>query len=324
MSQGDRSDALVFFGATGDLAHKMIFPALQALVKAGRLDVPVIGVAKAGWGLDAAPRPRPRQPQRVRRWRRTDRLRQARRNGFGTSTATTRIRAPSSSSGKRSATAARPLHYLAIPPSLFGSGREGASAHGAARRTPGWSWRNRSAATSRRLARSIVRCSRSSPSRRSSGSITISARKPCRTSSTFASATRSSSRSGIETSSRACRSRWPRASGSKAAASSTRRPERFATSCRTTCCKSSRVSRWRRPNVAIRTRSADAKGRLLKAIEPARRRPTSSEASSTGTGASRTSLRTRRSRRMRPCVCRSTAGDGPASRSTSGRASASR
>ncbi len=36
MSQGDRSDALVFFGATGDLAHKMIFPALQALVKAGR------------------------------------------------------------------------------------------------------------------------------------------------------------------------------------------------------------------------------------------------------------------------------------------------
>jgi glucose-6-phosphate 1-dehydrogenase len=47
-----RSDALVFFGATGDLAHKMIFPALQALVKGGRLNLPVIGVAKAGWGLD--------------------------------------------------------------------------------------------------------------------------------------------------------------------------------------------------------------------------------------------------------------------------------
>jgi glucose-6-phosphate 1-dehydrogenase len=47
-----KSDALVFFGATGDLAYKQIFPALQALVKHGHLNVPVIGVAKAGWNLD--------------------------------------------------------------------------------------------------------------------------------------------------------------------------------------------------------------------------------------------------------------------------------
>jgi len=47
-----KSDALVFFGATGDLAFKKIFPALQAMVKRGRLTVPVIGVAKAGWNLD--------------------------------------------------------------------------------------------------------------------------------------------------------------------------------------------------------------------------------------------------------------------------------
>src|SRR6476659_4654133 len=46
------TDALVFFGATGDLAHKKIFPALQAMVKRGHLDMPVIGVAKAGWNLD--------------------------------------------------------------------------------------------------------------------------------------------------------------------------------------------------------------------------------------------------------------------------------
>ncbi len=45
------ADALVFFGATGDLAHKKIFPALLAMVKRGHLDVPVIGVAKAGWDL---------------------------------------------------------------------------------------------------------------------------------------------------------------------------------------------------------------------------------------------------------------------------------
>ena len=48
----DVSDALVFFGATGDLAYKQIFPALQAMFRRGQLDIPVIGVAKAGWGLD--------------------------------------------------------------------------------------------------------------------------------------------------------------------------------------------------------------------------------------------------------------------------------
>jgi glucose-6-phosphate 1-dehydrogenase len=46
------SDALVFFGATGDLAYKKIFPALQAMAKRGHLNVPVIGVAKAGWNVD--------------------------------------------------------------------------------------------------------------------------------------------------------------------------------------------------------------------------------------------------------------------------------
>ena len=46
------SDAFVFFGATGDLAYKKVFPALQAMVKRGHLNVPVIGVAKSGWNLD--------------------------------------------------------------------------------------------------------------------------------------------------------------------------------------------------------------------------------------------------------------------------------
>lgn len=49
---GGACDTLVFFGATGDLAYKKIFPALQAMVKRGSLNVPVIGVAKAGWNLD--------------------------------------------------------------------------------------------------------------------------------------------------------------------------------------------------------------------------------------------------------------------------------
>src|SRR5580658_8991963 len=46
------SDALVFFGASGDLAYKKIFPALQSMVKRGRLNIPVIGVAKAGWNVE--------------------------------------------------------------------------------------------------------------------------------------------------------------------------------------------------------------------------------------------------------------------------------
>lgn len=49
----DRSDAFVFFGATGDLAYKKIFPALHAMVRRGDLDIPIIGVARAGWDLEA-------------------------------------------------------------------------------------------------------------------------------------------------------------------------------------------------------------------------------------------------------------------------------
>jgi len=52
LMQNSPSDALVFFGATGDLAYKKIFPSLHAMVKRGHLNVPVVGVAKAGWNLD--------------------------------------------------------------------------------------------------------------------------------------------------------------------------------------------------------------------------------------------------------------------------------
>ena len=48
----NQSDALVFFGATGDLAHKKIFPSFEAMIKHGYLNVPVIGVAKSGWTIE--------------------------------------------------------------------------------------------------------------------------------------------------------------------------------------------------------------------------------------------------------------------------------
>ena len=52
MTNNIPSDALVFFGATGDLAYKKIFPALQKLAKRGSLEIPVIGVAKSGWKME--------------------------------------------------------------------------------------------------------------------------------------------------------------------------------------------------------------------------------------------------------------------------------
>ncbi|HEY6727005.1 MAG TPA: glucose-6-phosphate dehydrogenase [Polyangiaceae bacterium] len=52
MTDTIRSDAFVFFGATGDLAYKKIFPALQGMIRRGHLDVPIIGVAKQGWGIE--------------------------------------------------------------------------------------------------------------------------------------------------------------------------------------------------------------------------------------------------------------------------------
>ena len=61
------SDALVLFGVTGDLAHKMIFPALYALAKRGALKVPVIGVASPKWSLARAAQSRDGQHQAIGR-----------------------------------------------------------------------------------------------------------------------------------------------------------------------------------------------------------------------------------------------------------------
>jgi glucose-6-phosphate 1-dehydrogenase len=115
-----RSDALVFFGATGDLAHKKIFPALQAMVRRGHLTVPVIGVAKAGWTLDQL------------RARARDSI--ATHGGgvseadFGKLIGLLRYidgdyEDPATFAALRRelGPAAHPAHYLAIPPSLFGA-----------------------------------------------------------------------------------------------------------------------------------------------------------------------------------------------------------
>jgi glucose-6-phosphate 1-dehydrogenase len=111
------ADAFVFFGATGDLAYKKIFPALQALARRGRLDVPVIGVAKAGWNLD----------QLVARARASLEEHGGVDEGAFRSLVQ-RLRYVDGDYADRKTfdalrrelgSAARPLHYLAIPPALF-------------------------------------------------------------------------------------------------------------------------------------------------------------------------------------------------------------
>ena len=111
-----RSDALVFFGATGDLAYKKIFPSLQAMVQRGHLDVPVIGVAKAGWGLDQL-KARARDSVEQHGGTRSRGVRQAVRLA-----ALRRWRLPRPSDFQtlsKELGSAEPAHYLAIPPALF-------------------------------------------------------------------------------------------------------------------------------------------------------------------------------------------------------------
>jgi glucose-6-phosphate 1-dehydrogenase len=112
------SDSLVFFGATGDLAYKKIFPSLQSMIKRGNLNVPIVGVAKAGWDLDKF-KARARDSLEKHGGidaaafkKMCDLLRYV--DGDYADPATfTALR-------QALAPAQRPAHYLAIPPALFG------------------------------------------------------------------------------------------------------------------------------------------------------------------------------------------------------------
>lgn len=112
------SDALVLFGATGDLAYKKIFPALHSMVRHGQLDVPVIGVARSGWDVE-------RLKKRARRSieehgggveaQAFDKLASL----LGYIDGDYRERDTFQRLRKSLGSSQRPLHYLAIPPSMF-------------------------------------------------------------------------------------------------------------------------------------------------------------------------------------------------------------
>jgi glucose-6-phosphate 1-dehydrogenase len=112
------ADAFVFFGATGDLAYKKIFPALQAMIRHGRLDIPIIGVAKAGWTLEQL-RERARRSLEEHGGgvdepafaRLVDLLRYV-DGDYNDRSTFEQLRTTLDG-------AQRPIHYLAIPPTLF-------------------------------------------------------------------------------------------------------------------------------------------------------------------------------------------------------------
>ncbi len=113
-----QADALVFFGATGDLAYKKIFPALQAMVKRGHLHVPVIGVAKSAWTLEQL---EDRAKDSLEKHGGLDPVAFDKLCGllryvdgdYSDPATFQAIR-------RELASAQRPAHYLAIPPRLFG------------------------------------------------------------------------------------------------------------------------------------------------------------------------------------------------------------
>src|SRR5580692_7425752 len=112
------SDALVFFGATGDLAYKKIFPALQAMVRRGHLDVPVIGVAKAGWTLDQL---KARARDSVEKHGGLDPAAFAKLSALlHYVDGDYKDPATFAALRKELGSAQHPVHYLAIPPVLFG------------------------------------------------------------------------------------------------------------------------------------------------------------------------------------------------------------
>ena len=112
-----RSDALVVFGASGDLAYKKIFPALAAMVRRGHLDVPVVGVARTDWTIEQF---RNRAQESIKEHGTFDEGTFAKLSGllhyvsgdYGHPVTLTALR-------RELGAACRPVHYLAIPPSLF-------------------------------------------------------------------------------------------------------------------------------------------------------------------------------------------------------------
>jgi glucose-6-phosphate 1-dehydrogenase len=221
----------VFFGATGDLAYKKIFPALQSMIRRGHLSMPIIGVAKAGFTLE-----------KLRERARASLL----EHGGGVDEAAfsklARLLRYVDGDYNDGATfdalhrqlegAAHPIHYLAIPPSLFPVVIEHLGRSGCAE--------GARVIVEKPFGHDLVSAEALNKTLRTvfdeSAIFRIDhylGKEAVQNLLVFALPTPFLSRSGIATTSKACRSPWPKTSASKGAAASTMRPARSAMSCRT-------------------------------------------------------------------------------------------
>lgn len=220
------SDAFVFFGATGDLAYKRIFPALRALIERDHFDVPIVGVAKAGWQLDQL----------------RERARDSLEHHGGVDDAVFRklgaclryvdgdYREGSTYEALRQTLgdARRPLHYLAIPPSMFATVTAHLARVGCVKnaRVVVEKPFGRDLATAQSLDRTLHEYFAEAAIFRIDhylGKETVQNLLYFRFANSFL------SRSGIVTTSRAYRSRWRRPSASKGGENSTKKWARFVT-----------------------------------------------------------------------------------------------
>ena len=235
--------SLVLFGATGDLAHRKVIPALYQLWRTNLLphEFMLVAVGRRPYDDDDVPRRDPRRrSSKYSRVLPARRRRLGRRSPSGSatsgSTSTTRpaydaLVEPCSTSIDEEHGHARQPALLPRHPAVGSSPRSSASSGGSGSTTStttaaggGSSSRSRSATTSTRRCGSTARSARSSASRRSTASTTTWARRPSGTCWSSGSATASSSRSGTGATSTTCRSPWPSRSASRTAARSTRRP----------------------------------------------------------------------------------------------------
>ena len=125
-----RSDSFVFFGATGDLAYKQIFPALQEMMRRDHFDMPVIGVAKAGWNLDQFKKRARDSVEKSGGWDESAFAKLAARlqyidGDYQDQSTYAQLR-------QALGDAQRPLHYMAIPPSMFATVASGLAKSGCA------------------------------------------------------------------------------------------------------------------------------------------------------------------------------------------------
>ncbi len=263
------ADVLVIFGITGDLARKMTFRSLYRLERRKLLTCPIVGVARDGWSDDAL-RDHARAAIKAAGEPLDDSVfaRFAARLSYvqgDYADEETFHRLAREVDGRR-----HPVFYLEIPPSLFAR-VVGGLAGIRLTKGAGLSWRNRSGTTSRRRAPSTPSCVSSSriaaedrplPRQRAGDGHPVPAVRQLRV------------RAGVEPrpASPACRSPWPRTSGSRTAGTTTR-SARSATSCRTICCSCSPWWRPSRRQPPTRTRSETA-GLMCSGRSPTPTRPT--------------------------------------------------